>query len=855
MNSGSADRFRRADAIFDAALDLPDGEQAGFVDQACGDDFELRGEVHRLLQAHRYSDGFLGSPALDLAVPLLQDTELGPTGPWPERIGPFRIVSELGHGGMGTVYLGERDDGQFEQRAALKLIRRIEEGQGTVRRFLEERRILALLEHPRIARLLDGGISAEGQPYFAMELVEGEPIDRFCDARGLTVEGRLELFLAVCDAVQYAHQHLVVHRDLKPSNILVTGDGQIKLLDFGIAKLLDQGGEHTQGGLRALTPDYASPEQLRGEPITTAADIYQLGLLLRELVTGVRPLAGDTHPGEPPLRPSRAAGQALRAAEPPEVRAGARATSPERLAKQLRGDLDIIVGKALRPDPAHRYASADELAGDIRRHLKGLPILAHPESAAYRMRKFARRHAWTVGAGALSLALLAAYAITVTVQGRRIAAAGARAEQEAQAAEQVTEFMVQLFQSGDPTVALSDTVTVSGILEEGARRIDTALASEPAVRARLLLAIGRAFTGLGRYDRADTLLSRAVELEREAHGPDHPRVADVLNAVGLNFKTSRGFREADRAFHEEFRIRIAGVTIADTARARMLQALSETRRDNGDVDSAVVLIREAVRLRRSAGDSLSPEYIEALGILAYVLRAAGALDSAETIYREVLRRRIDRVGRDDYSLATVYNNLGFLLRTREDYGAAEAEYREAVRISRKVLGEGHPTSLMFASNLAGSLELQGKFEAAEAIVRERAAAALRQWPEGHWRAGAAQETLGKFLLRRGRPGEALAPLEATVANYRETIGPDHPWTALARVWQGIALLQLRRSAQAGRLLTPSIALLQAKKADLATDFRLEVGKAADMLVSHGDQARAALLRAVLAPADSGRGTP
>ncbi|MGH7720075.1 MAG: serine/threonine-protein kinase, partial [Gemmatimonadaceae bacterium] len=364
-----SERFRQADALFDAALDLPTGERAEFVDRACAGDPELHAVINRLLRAHERASEFLAAPAADLAAPLLSDPAVAHEDrplPPPERVGPFRIVRVLGRGGMGTVYLAERDDAQFSQRVALKLVRADPGSDYLVQRFLEERRILATLEHSHIARLLDGEITPEGVPWFAMEYVEGLPIDRFSDERRLGVDERLKLFLHVCDAVQYAHRNLVVHRDLKPGNILVTADGQVKLLDFGIAKLLDPAGAAPAGvtavGARMLTPAYASPEQIRGETITTASDVYSLGVLLYELLTGRHPAWA---PGRTtreverrilehePERPSTVATRPAPGNAPdgfappgkgdPTLMAAARGSSPEQLRRRLRGDLDTIV--------------------------------------------------------------------------------------------------------------------------------------------------------------------------------------------------------------------------------------------------------------------------------------------------------------------------------------------------------------------------------------------------------------------------------------------------------------------------------------------------------------------------------
>lgn len=315
MTSPSRDRFRAVDEIFDRALDLAPNERDAYVANACGDDAALRDEVRALLDAHESASDFLESPAVELGARLLEEPA-DTAHPPPGRAGPFRIVCELGHGGMGIVYLAEREGAELEQRVALKVIRHAGRGEGVIRRFVEERRILALLEHPGIARLVDGGLTEHGMPYVAMELVDGEPIDSYCDARRLTIDQRLDVFGAMCDAVQYAHEHLVIHRDLKPSNVLVRSDGQLKLLDFGIAKLVDPlriDGAGTQTGLLALTPEYAAPEQVRGKPVSTATDTYAAGVLLYGLLTGCRPydVRGRT-PAEvewivcesEPLRPS-----------------------------------------------------------------------------------------------------------------------------------------------------------------------------------------------------------------------------------------------------------------------------------------------------------------------------------------------------------------------------------------------------------------------------------------------------------------------------------------------------------------------------------------------------------------------
>jgi serine/threonine protein kinase len=403
VSTSPTERFRRVDTIFDAALDLSIEEQTAFIERECGGDEALRVEVLELVRAYHRSESVLESPAARLAAPLL-DAAVAADGPIPDRIGSFRVVREIGRGGMGRVFLGERADGQFEQRVAIKLIQH--GAPGVLQRFVEERRILAMLEHPGIARLVDGGITDGGLPYFAMELVEGEPIDRYCEAHGLTLDQRLELFAGVCNAVAYAHQHLIVHRDLKPSNILVTATGQVKLLDFGIAKLLGGPGREdlTRTGFTAMTPAFAAPEQVRGGPVSTATDVYALGVLLYLLVSGSRPY--ELH-GRSPSEIERVVCQ-----EPPPKPSS---RAPPAVGRRLRGDLDLIVMTALQKDERRRYQSPAALAEDLRRFRQGHPILARPDSARYRLGRFVSRNRTTVAlAAATAVALLGATLFSVT---------------------------------------------------------------------------------------------------------------------------------------------------------------------------------------------------------------------------------------------------------------------------------------------------------------------------------------------------------------------------------------------------------------------------------------------------------
>ena len=611
MSSTPPERFREADALFDAALDLPPGERDEYVDRACEGDSELSTAVKRLLRAHERAEGFLGSAAAEVAAPLL--ARILSTPPHAERVGAYRVVREIGRGGMGAVYLGERDDGQFRQRAALKLARG---GIGTdylTRRFLEERQILASLEHPHIARLLDGGVTEDGLPWFAMEYVEGDPIDAYCDAHGLTVEQRLTLFLDVCDAVQYAHRNLVIHRDLKPSNILVTHDGSLKLLDFGITRLLAPGHEVTEfpgSGLRLMTLAYASPEQIRGESVTTASDVYALGVLLYEVLTG-------RHPFRTPA--VEAAELQRRILEERPARPSAVATLSRNRAGRLRGDLDAIVLKALEKSPERRYATAEQLATDVERHLARRTVAARPHTWQYRAASLFRRNPVAVTAGMAFVLLLIASSVVTAVQGARIRAQARRLAAENQKTEQVAALLTGLFAVSDPENARGHMVTARELLDQGAARAERELANQPDVQARMLDAMGVAYGGLGVYDPAKSLLERALALRRRLHAGDHPDLAASM----YNLATVLRFR--------------------------------------GEFERSEALFRDALAMRRRLFGDRDRSVVESLNGLGFLLRGRGADAAAESVYREALATGRAVYGGPHFELAVALNGLGTAL--------------------------------------------------------------------------------------------------------------------------------------------------------------------------------------------------
>jgi serine/threonine protein kinase len=486
--------------LFEQAMDLPAAERAAFLEHGCAGDDALRAEVEALLAADARAareKTALGVAAPELLQALnedgrddLRDRLVG------LRLGPWRLLREIGRGGMGAVYLAERDDGEYTQQAAIKLVRPGWDVGELLQRFRAERQILATLNHPNIARLLDGGVSSDGKPYLVLEYVEGCEIGRYCNERQLGIEARLRLFLTVCDAVTHAHRRLVVHRDLKPSNIMIDSNGQVKLLDFGIAKLIEQDASLTASASRMFTPEYAAPEQVRGEAVTTGVDVYALGLLLYDLLTGRRPYgATASTPAayeqailtQEPQRPSQAAVQhdtegATRSAE----HAAARSVDPAQLSAQLRGDLDAIVLKALRKEPEQRYDAVATFAEDVQNYLERKPVTARRGNLRYRTMRFLQRHAFATALSAIALVSL--------VVGLGVALWQAeQARAEASKSRAALDFMTGLFTLADPVAAQGERITARELLTTGSQRIREQLLDQPAARAELLRALGDAY--------------------------------------------------------------------------------------------------------------------------------------------------------------------------------------------------------------------------------------------------------------------------------------------------------------------------------------------------------------------------
>ena len=669
--------------VLGETLDLPPAERSAFLNERCGDAPEILNEVKRLLALEGDTEGFLDRPARE------RSSQESPQKI--EQIGPYRVVETLDEGGMGIVYLAERE-GDFEKKVAIKVLRSEMDSQAVVRRFQAERQILARLEHPAIARLLDGGSLDDGRPYLVMEYVEGTPVDDYCAQHALGLKQRLELFLEICSAVAYAHRNLIVHRDLKPDNILVSADGRPKLLDFGIAKLLDPADrlleDITATAARPMTLRYASPEQVLGEAITTATDVWALGLLLCELLVGQLPFGRNEGPLEVVKRTGARPRLRLRDAQP--RRPSQLADGPNQR-RRLAGDLDAIVLRALGRTPAERYASVERMASDIERHLGSRPVVARGGGWFYLIGKWVRRRP---GAALAVLLIVAASAVS-TFLWRQAVAEQLRADRERAVAvraqtraERVSDFLKTLFKSADPDAAKGGQLRVREVLDAGRQRLASGLEDEPELEAEFAGTLGDVYRDLGLWEEAMELQRRAVDLWRGLYPEGDPRLAVALNDLASVLYYMDRYGEAEELLRESLALRRRHA--AEPAQiARALNNLASTVKPQGRLDEAGRLYEEALAIRESIHGGDHPAVAASLYSLGSLRFDAGDRETAEPLLRRALKIYTTAHGERHTRVASVQATLGRLLHAQGRLVEAEDALERALAVRMELLGEQH----------------------------------------------------------------------------------------------------------------------------------------------------------------------
>ena len=794
-------RWTQIQTLFESALECTPDERDAFLQTACADDADLLAEVRSLLAADADAHPLLDSLALDaIALPadLLPDGILPSEG---DRIGPYRVVRPLGRGGMGAVFLAERADGQFEQHVALKLIRGGAASGQIVRRFQSERQILARLQHPHIARLLDGGLTEEGQPYFAMEYVDGIPLDRYCEAHDGAVEQRVELMQTVCEAVQYAHRRLIVHRDLKPSNILVTEDGTVKLLDFGIAKMLtgdnDPLGDPvlTQTGHAVMTPAYAAPEQVRHAPVTTATDVYALGVVLYELLAGQRPFDLT---GRSPAEIERIVGE--------QIPSAPSAVAPPDRQRAVRGDLDTIVLKALRKEPERRYASPEQLADDLQRHLDGRPVAAQPDTVGDRTRKFLQRHRAGVAATTAVVLLIAALVSFYTVQ---LAQERDRAQLEATTATQVSDFLQGLFTISDPSESGGEDLTARALLDQGAERIERDLADQPVVQARMMQVMGEVYSNLGAFDAAAPLLERSLTLRHDMLDTPPLDVADNLNSLAVLRKETGQYAAADSLFRAAIAIQEDQLGPNDPTVAATLHNWGTLLHFQADYERADSLFQRALAVRQDRFGENDPRTASTLNEIATLRFDQNDLDGAETLYRQTLDVRRAHFEGDHPDLAMSLNNLAMVLRHKSQFEESETLYREALAMRERLYDGPHPDVAHTLNHLARLYANKGDYAAAEPIARQALAMRIEVFGEEHVETTASMGNLAGILGGLGQHAEQATYYRRALEIVQTMLGPEHPYVAALSYSLGASLQAAGNLTDAERHFRESLTLHRA----------------------------------------------
>jgi serine/threonine-protein kinase len=786
MNSA---RWERVQTLFHEAADLSEGERHPFLKDACHDDDALLADVLAMLEEDSRSASVLDRDVANLAHRIIgYGTSPSFT---PQDFGPYRIGPLLGEGGMGVVYLAERDD--LGSLAAIKILRDAWLSPARRERFLSERRTLAQLNHPSIARLYDADTLADGTPWFAMEYVDGLPITEYCRRRQSSVPERLRSLRSVCEAVQYAHEHAIIHRDLKPSNILVKPDGTVRLLDFGIAKQLGglkQPVDRTLTGLGLMTPAYAAPEQVRGGPVGVYTDVYSLGAILYELLAGRLPFdLSNRTPAE--VATMIAQGQPGKPS----------AVSKELAPKTAWADLDVLCLTAMHPDPARRYRSVEALIRDIDHYLNSQPLEARADTLRYRLGKFTSRNRRSLIAAAVALAMVAGLLVFVAV---RLAAARGRTLAEAARTQRIQRFMLNLF--GDRTAGPAGDLRVVALLDRGveeARILDR----EPAVQAELYQTLGGLYQQLGKLDRADTLLGSALDRRRSIYGREHPEVAESLIALGLLRIRQARLDEGERLVREGFEMSRRMLPANDPVLARAMSALGKVLEHRGRYPQAIALLEEAIRLQ--SAPAAAPDLAESLTELANAHFYLGHYDISDSLNRSLLAMHRQMYGSRHPLVADDLINLSAIQYNLGHNPEAESFARQALEINQSWYGKDHPEVASSLTSLGQALGREGRYDEAEEALRQSLAIQEKVYGPMHSQVALALNELGNVEVKRGELDEAEARFLRAVEIYRTVNGDRHYSVAIALSNLGGLYLEKKQYARAERLLSEVIARLTA----------------------------------------------
>ena len=788
-------RWERIQQLFHAAADMPDADRQGYLRAECDDDAELIARVQAMLDEDAVAGSLLEREVADVAGEVLGRRDALPF----TELGPYRIKKLLGEGGMGIVYLAERAD--LGNLTAIKVLRDAWVSPGRRERFAAEQRTLAQLSHPAIARIYDADSLPEGTPWFVMEYVEGVPITEYCRTHATSIDGRLELFRRVCEAVQHAHAQAVIHRDLKPSNILVKGDGTVKLLDFGIAKHLDDVDatiDQTRTGFRMMTPAYAAPEQIRGDRVGIRTDVYALGVILYELLAGRPPfdLSGCS-PAEAvlillnqePERPSAAV------ARPGESRPKSRSGS-----RTVWSDLDVLCATAMHKDQARRYQTVDALIRDIDRYFAGEPLEARPDAVGYRLGKLIRRHRAGVVTAALVLAAIVGLVVFYTL---RLTSARNAAVAEAARTRRIQSFTMSLFEGGDAEAGPADDLKVVQLVDHGLREA-RALDAEPEAQAELYATLGAIYEKLGKLDQADSLLKSALDQRRKLFGSDHPAIAESLVALGLLRSDQARLDEAERLVRDGLEMTRRTQPSGHPSVARATTALGQVLENRGDYKRAIEVLEQAVALQ-SGPNAPAADLSASLTELANCRFYTGDYDVSESLNRRVLE--IDRriYGDRHPHVADDLINLGAIKLNVGRYHEAEGYDRDALAILEGWYGNDHPETASAMTLLGRALVAQERYDEADGMLRNALAIQERVYGPVHPRVASALNEIAAVAMKRGKLDEAESDYLRMIDIYRRVHGDGHHLVALGMANLASVYLERNQFARAEPVLREVVA--------------------------------------------------
>lgn len=797
------DRLNKIRELFDKASNLNAVEREVFLNQECANELELKKEILSLLDSLENTKDFL-----EEALTIVEQNKNNFTDPYIDKqIGNYLIDGEAGVGGMGIVYTGRRNDKEFEQKVAIKILKHGITSEYLLKRFQIERQTLANLQHQNIARLLDGGRTIDGLPYLVMEFIDGIPITEFCHQKKLSLEEKLKLFREVCTAVQYAHQNLIVHRDLKPGNILVTKDGIPKLLDFGIAKLIDEelvdnNEGLTRTGVWHLTPEYASPEQIKGDKITTASDIYSLGVLLYQILTGYQPYKISNNS---PAAISKIITEEIIQKPSEKVKDKSREHAEsnlflnDKISNQLKGDLDNIVSKAMHKDPARRYVSVEQFSEDIRRHLSGLPVIAQKDTAGYRLSKFIQRHKVGFISSVGFIVFLIINLIAIIWQANIAANERDKAKLEAQKVETVNKFLLDMLSSVDPTEIGRD-VKVYDVLRKSALGVEKGFKDQPGIEASIQKTIGKTLTSLGEYDEAKPHLLRSLLLNERVYGKQSNQASESNYELALYYHWIGELKTADSLYKKSLQIFKRNSDVSKRSLASTLNDYGILKSDFAEFDESKKMYEESLNILLENYGEKDRDVASLYNNLAIVMQAQKDLDGAEKYFHKALELNIELFGENRPEVSSNYNNLAYIYIDKGDFTRAEEYFIKSLELKKKYYGADH-SYVGFAFLNLGGLEFRiGKINESEKYILDAIKNLKKSVNEDHIWLGLAYYWYGKILIEKSKYSEAETYLRKSLTINKKNYPKDHPNIISSSAELGVVSFHLGKFAEAEKLL-------------------------------------------------------